>query len=313
MGNGRNITVSAPAKVHILGEQSVVYGKPAILTSVDLRLKASVSQGKTIPNELKKLQKIIDRIVKKELKLKRVPLYSLEITSEIPIGSGLGSSAAVSSAYIGALLTYLRVSWNLELINKLAYEAEKVFHGNPSGGDNSTVVYGGLIWFRKEDPSLKLIQPLLFTIPQKFSRNFVLINTGKPQESTADMVKLVKNLYDRKPKVVEKILDNQEKLVKELLPVLKNGNEKEFIRIIKEGEKNLESIGVASKSSQEIIRKIEEAGGTAKICGAGGKTEATGILLCYHKSKKVVEKIAKAYNLPYFSTRLGVEGVKIER
>lgn len=313
MGKGRNITVSAPAKIHLLGEHSVVYGKPALLTSVDLRLKVTISQGRTIPPELISLQKIIERIVKKELKLKKVPLYSLEITSDIPVGSGLGSSAAVSAAYVGTLLSYLRVSWDLNLINKLSFEAEKVFHDNPSGGDNSSVVYGGLIWFRKEDPELKLIHPINFTITQKLAKNFVLINTGKPKESTKDMVLAVKELYDKKPKIVNNFLEAQERLVKELLSVVRNSDEKGLIRIIREGEANLESIGVASKLSAEIIRKVERKGGAAKICGAGGKSKATGVLLCYHKDKKVVEKIAKSYNLPYFSAKLGVEGVKLER
>lgn len=311
--SGRSITVSAPAKVHLLGEHSVVYGKPAILTSVGLRLTVTISQGRTIPPELKKLQKIIERIVKKELKLKKVPIYSLEIKSDIPIGSGLGSSAAVSAAYIGALLSYLRVEWNLDLINRLAYEAEKVFHGNPSGAEPATVVFGGLLWYRKEAPDLKLLHPISFTLPQKLSKNFIFINTGIPKYSTKDMVLRFKSLYDKKPKLVNTFLENQEKLVKELLSVVKNADEKQFIRIIREGEKNFESVNLVSKLSQEIIRKIEKKGGAAKMCGAGAPDGPTGILLCYHKNKKVVEKIAKSYNLPYFSTKLGVEGVTIER
>src|SRR3989344_5159113 len=312
MKSGRNITVSAPAKIHLLGEHSVVYGKPAILTAVDLRTTVTISQGRTIQKEFIFLQKIIEKIIKKELRLKRMPLYSLEISSQIPLGSGLGSSASLSAAYIGALLSYLRVSWNLNLINKLTFEAEKMFAGNPSGGDNSTVVYGGLIWFRKEDPILKLIHPLPFSIPQKISKNFILINTGKPQETTSQMVALVKNLYERKPKHVNKILEDQERLVKELLPVLKRADEKEFLKIIKEGEKNLENLGVVSKSAQSIIREIENAGGADKIIGAGGVKNASGMLLSFHKSRRVIVSIAKSYNLSYFSAKLGVEGVKIE-
>ena len=310
MGKGRSITVSAPGKIHLLGEHSVVYGKPAILTSVDLRLKVTISQGRTVPNELRSLQKIIERIVKKELKLKKIPLYSLEISSQIPVGSGLGSSAAVSAAYVGALLTYLRVEWDLDLINKLAYEAEKVFHGNPSGGDNSTVVYGGLVWFRKETPDLKIIQPLDTFFSR--SRNFVLIQTGIPKETTADMVNLVKKLYEKRPQLVQKFLEEQENLVRQLLSAIKAGHEKEVIRIIRAGERNLESIGVASKFAQKIIRKIEKAGGAAKIIGAGGKKGPSGMLLGYHKNRKVVQKIAKLYNLPYFSTKLEIEGVRKE-
>ncbi|OGE32516.1 mevalonate kinase [Candidatus Daviesbacteria bacterium RIFCSPHIGHO2_02_FULL_36_13] len=313
MKSGRNITVSAPAKINLLGEHANVYGKPTILTAIDLRATVTISQGRTIQKDFVFLQKIIEKIIKKELKLKKIPLYSLNLSSKIPMGCGLGSSASLSAAYIGALLSYLRVKWDVNLINRLTFEAEKVFHGNPSGSDNSSVVFGGLIWFRKESPDLKLIHPLSFSIPSKLSRSFVLINTGKPSESTKDMVALVKNLYDKNPKLVDKVLEEQEKLVKELIPVLKKVNQKEFIRIIRKGEKNLESIGVVGKKAKKIIRKIESLGGTAKISGAGGVIADSGIILCFHKSKKVVINIAKVYNLPYFSVKLGVEGVRIEK
>ncbi len=313
------IKVSAPGKIHLLGEHAVVYGKPALLATVNLRVTVSViarskatrqstsedRHANARDDEIHNLAKIIESIVKKYLKIKQIPPYSLEISSQIPIGAGLGSSAAISAAYIAALLTFLKVKWDLNLINELTYEAEKVFHGNPSGGDNSTVVFGGLIWFRKESPNLRIIQPIPFTIPKKLSKNFVLINTGKPKETTKQMVEMVST----KPK---KIFDHQEQLVKELLLTIQNGDENQLISIIRAGEKNLEVIGVVSPSVKSIIRKIEKAGGAAKICGAGGKTKATGILLAYHPKKAVIEKIAKAENLPYFSTSLGVEGVKIE-
>ncbi len=308
------IKVSAPGKLHLLGEHSAVYGKPAILTSVNLRLTVTISASvnPVFNRELIQLKKIIEPIIKKQLEIETLPNYQLVISSQIPIGSGLGSSAAVCAAYIGALLCFLEVKWDLSLINRLSYEAEKVFQGNPSGGDNSTVVYGGLVWFRKESVDLKLIQPLSFTIPSKLSKKFIFINTGKPKEITADMVKLVRELAKKKPKVVEKFLADQEKLVKELLPTIKEGNEQEFVRIIREGERNLETIGVVSKTVRSMIRKIEAIGGAAKISGAGGKIGGAGVVLTFHPDKAKLLKLIKSDNLPYFTADLGVEGLKIE-
>ncbi len=310
-----NIIVSAPGKIHLLGEHAVVYGKPAILAAVDLRVTVTIRPEmhiEPIVQIYEIVKKTVENVVKKYLQMTKIPPYSVEISSKLPVGAGLGSSAAVSAAYIAALLSFLKVKWDQNLVNNLAYEAEKVFHGNPSGGDNSIVVYGGLIWFRKETPDLKIIQSLNFTIPQKLARNFVLIDTGRPKESTAEMVQLVSSKYKVQSAKFKKIFDDQERLVKELLPVIKEADEKEFIKIIKEGERNLESIGVVSKYAASIIRKIETIGGAAKICGAGGKSGPTGILLCYHNNKKVVENLAKSYNLPCFSVKLGVEGVKYE-
>ncbi len=322
MGKDSTIIVSAPGKVHLLGEHAVVYGKPAILTAVNLRVYVVISKSNTdhtLPGTVidqdttAKIQKIVERVVKKHLKIKSIPSYQLSISSQIPIGSGLGSSAAVSAAYIAALLIFLKINWDLDLVNNLAYETEKVFHGNPSGGDNSTVVFGGLVWFRKESADLRIIQPLQFTISSKLAKNFILINTGKPQETTKEMVGIVNSKFKIQSSKFKKLFDDQEKLVRELLPALHGFNEKELIRIIQQGEKNLETMGVCSNYVKGIIRKIEKAGGAAKICGAGGKTKSSGILLCYHKNKKVAEKVARSYNLPCFSTQLGVEGIKIEK
>ncbi len=329
------ITFSAPGKVHLLGEHTVVYGKPALLVTIDLRIAVTLSSSYVIPNKVRNLpssedlsliarddkrdtiqidniKKIIEPIIKKYLSIKTIPSYQLEIASQLPIGAGLGSSAAISAAYIAALLSFLKVKWDKTLVNDLTYEAEKAFHGNPSGGDNSIVVFGGLVWYRKETPDLKIIQPLPFSIPSKLAKNFILINTGKPKETTREMVELVKSKIKNQKSKVRKIFDSQEKLVRELVTAIKEGNENKLIQIIKLGEKNLENLGVVSSFAKSIIRKIEQAGGAAKICGGGGKIREVGILLAYHQDSKQIEKIANSLNLPFFRTALGVKGLRQE-
>lgn len=78
------------------------------------------------------------------------------ISSELPLGSGLGSSAAFCVALAAALLgvsdsVSLDVNhqgWvsfgekELDLVNKWAFEGEKIIHGKPSGIDNSVSAYG---------------------------------------------------------------------------------------------------------------------------------------------------------------------------
>lgn len=308
------IKVSAPGKIHLLGEHAVVYGKPALLTTVDLRVNVILSAAKDLSrmrDTSNKLKKVIEPIVKKYLKIQTIPPYQLNISSQIPIGSGLGSSAAVSASYIAALLSFLKVQWDLNLINDLTFEAEKVFHGNPSGGDNFTVCFGGLVWFRKSDQD-RQIKPLNINISPKLSKNFCLINTGTPKESTKKMVENVKELSKKKPKLFKAFLQNQERLTKKMLSAIKKGNEDDLIRIIRTGEKNLESIGVVSPYAASIIKKIEKVGGAAKICGGGGKTKATGVLLAYHQDKKKLTEVAMSYNLPCYTITLGTEGLKQE-
>lgn len=80
------------------------------------------------------------------------------VTSELPLGSGLGSSAALCVAFSAALLAlsdsskldFSHKGWQvfgdseLELVNKWAFEGEKIIHGRPSGIDNTVSTYGML-------------------------------------------------------------------------------------------------------------------------------------------------------------------------
>lgn len=271
------IKFSAPAKIHFLGEHSVVYGKPAILAAINLRLTVTIIPSGRLPDFLKPVEKI----VKKKFK---IPPHGIKIDSKIPIGAGLGSSAAISAAYIAAVLTYAKIKWDLSLINELAYEAEKIFHGNPSGGDNTTVVYGGLIWFEKG----KSFIPLPYKI-----NNFFLIDSGKPIETTKQMIEIAKSK-------INNILDKQEELVKELALALKNVDEEKLMQVIKSGERNLEKIGVVGKKAKKIIAEVEKSGGAAKILGGGGYKEGSGMILCYNTKLKGL-RIA-----------IGAEGLKQE-
>ena len=78
------------------------------------------------------------------------------VNSELPLGSGLGSSAAFCVALSAALLAlsdsvkldFGHQGWQifgdseLDLVNKWAFEGEKIIHGKPSGIDNTVSTYG---------------------------------------------------------------------------------------------------------------------------------------------------------------------------
>lgn len=80
----------------------------------------------------------------------------MTIYSELPLGAGLGSSAAFCVSLCGALLAlsnccvldYGQQGWvtmkesELDLVNKWAFEGEKIIHGRPSGIDNTVSTYG---------------------------------------------------------------------------------------------------------------------------------------------------------------------------
>lgn len=304
------ITVSAPGKIILSGEHAVVYGKPAILAAINRRLFFSVrqsSKNEIIASESPKLAEFARDFVLKTFGKAKEKL-KIEISSEIPIGCGMGSSAALAVATTAGLFKYLNKPFNKEKINEIAYEIEKKQHGNPSGGDNTISTYGGFLWFRKETEFLKLFKQLQFDLTK-----FVLINTGRPKETTGEMVLGVRKLYDKNRLKTEKILNEIERTTKQLLVAFNQMDEK-LIRItIRENERLLENLGVVSNFAQKIIRGIEKLGGAAKICGAGGKKKGSGIILAFHPQKDVLFELAKKKNLPAFEVKLGEEGVRIEK
>lgn len=310
----KKVTVSAPGKIHLMGEHAIVHGKPAILAAINKRLYATVSDNdslKIVTNEDQKLIKKAIEVVAKKFNLKSPLKVKIEIKSAIPTGRHVGSSAAVSVAVISALTYFFKKIWNPNLFNELAYEVEKVQHGNPSGGDNTTVTFGGFIWYRKELEFLKSLWQLPFKPSAKIAP-FVLIDTGRPKENTGEMVKNVADFKKKCPEKVKKLLDENEEAVKEVTIAIKEGDEKLLISAIKKGERTLEGLGVVSNKVIPLIREVEKIGGAAKILGGGGKTAAVGLLLCYHRQKEKVKQLIKKYHYPILDIKLGEEGVRLE-
>jgi len=64
--------------------------------------------------------------------------------------------------------------------------------------------------------------------------------------------------------------------------------------------------------SQKLIQEIEDGGGAAKICGGGGITKATGVILAYHSEPAKLQETAQKYQLPHYESVLGVEGLREE-
>lgn len=285
------ITVSVPGKIHLMGEHAVVYGKPALLAAINRRLTVTVTQGKETHTGY--VGQILG-ILQNHFQLSKMPDLTITISSDVPSGYHLGSSAAVAVGVVAAVSYYVKKVWNPALFNQLAYEAEKLKHGNPSGGDNTIVTMGGFIWYRKELEFLKSIWQLPFKTKLN---NFYLLDTGKPRETTGEMVAFVKKRVG-----LQKFLDENEQETKRIAVAIRNNDEKTLIDAMRKGERTLEDIGVVSDKAKKIIRKVERVGGAAKILGGGGREDGVGYLLCYsHHPPKG--------SLPI---TLGEEGVRLE-
>jgi mevalonate kinase len=271
------LKVSAPGKIILSGEHAVVYGYPALVSAVNRRLTIN-SSGK--------------------------------IDSRILIGCGMGSSAAFAVAASALKLLKKNRKLDLERINQIAYELEKKQHSNPSGVDNTVSTYGGYLWYRKESESLKLFKSFK---PKKRLSNLHIINTGKPSESTGDMVTLVNSKYKTSKNAIESIFQSIEKVTKLFLAEVVSSSSVSVKELIKENEELLERLGVVSKNTMSLVRKIEKLGGSAKICGAGGLETNSGVLLVFNSDRDKLYNFVNKTGLDIFSVKFGEEGVRIEK
>jgi len=292
------VTVSVPGKIHLMGEHAVVYGKPAFLAAINRRLTVTVEEGKS--NAAGYVADIL-HIVQKHFHLRNSPDMSISIISDIPAGYHLGSSAAVAVGVAAAVSYFLKKIWNPVLCNQLAYEAEKIQHGNPSGADNTVVTVGGFLWYRKELEFLRSFWQLPLQLPAGLN-HFSLIDTGRPKENTGEMVAIVKLRTQNSMTNMKKLFDENEEQTKRIAVALKKGDEKMLIDAMQKGERTLEGMGVVSKKVIPLMRSIERLGGAAKILGGGGRVAGAGYLLCY------------SHHPPEGSIpiTLGEEGVRLE-
>ncbi len=340
------IKVSAPGKVHLIGEHSVVYGEPAIIASIGLRCYATAEKSdKIIVNdrqinsgefetyeaiefaaEMEKLWKLgakkndfsaLFRAMKSDsMNFKKAAIgkilkelgisagAKLTLSSGIPphVG-GMGSSAAFAIVLTKAIADLNGKKLSVERINDIAFGIERLQHGNPSGGDNTTCCYGGLIWFQRQLNSNTIVH-LNKEIPYELE-NFVLVNAGKREKSTGELIQRIRSLGAgyRDPRIPR---------LRTCAPAMRNTlgirDFQAVTALMNNAQKTLSELGVSTAGIDKIAEAVRSIGGGAKLSGGGGG----GIMLCYHENKAKMIRILKELGYAPIETRLGVEGVRAE-
>lgn len=289
---------SAPGKVILAGEHAVVYGHPAIVAAIDRRVRVKVEwleQQKIVVKDKHEDLGLVQLAIKaclKELGEQSKGL-KIEINSNLPVGCGLGSSAALATAIVWSLLK----DSPLETRDKVVKQIEDWQHGKSSGVDQAVVREGGMIWFRK-DQGIKRLK--VKNLPE-----FLLISSGVPVENTGEMVAAVAARYKRQPAKYQQIFKRMGAIAEQIFNC-----QKPIFNLIKENERLLEKIGVVGEKAKEMVKKIEQAGGMAKVCGAGGTKGGSGVLLGYHEDIGKLKQLVKNNNWQYYQVKLGAPGVK---
>jgi mevalonate kinase len=293
LGEGR-----APAKVILVGEHAVVYGQTAIALPVEslearARIYASADAGTRLvaqfpaaegraPIELDVSsapdESLLATAVRAGLRhagrTDRTP-WRIELSSDIPTGRGLGSSAAVAVAIIRAIGSAMvelaraegedweeeAAAWDDETISELALEAERRAHGKPSGIDNTVVTFARPIRFREgQGRPLALGQRLRFLVADSGTRG-----------NTAELVAMVRGRAEARPRVYGDWLARIGRLSDEAARAIAAGEVSRLGRLMNLDHLILQAMRVSTPELDCLVSAARNAGAWgAKLTGSGG-------------------------------------------
>ena len=188
------------------------------------------------------------------LNLKLTQGVKIRVQSDIPIGCGMGSSAATVLSIVHAIAHHLKMDISSELIYRLGLEAENMQHGYSSGLDLRVSLHGGCLLLKEGE-----IYPR--NVPEL---PMYLINTGIPVTSTGECV--IKAATHFKTSTIG---DDFSAVTLAMDEALQANSLSESMRLIQENHQLLVKIGVVPDVVQQFILDVEKNHGAAKVCGAG--------------------------------------------
>lgn len=275
------ISASAPGKVILFGEHAVVYGQPAIAVPInqvsakaiitplinqpsgtihidapEINLNAAVTELR--PDD--PLATALNHTLQ-AMGIEQPPAFKLRVTSTIPLAAGLGSGAAVSVAIIRAVSGFLGQFLGDDQVSALAYEVEKLYHGTPSGIDNTVVAYAKPVYFIKG-------QPLeTFTIDQPFT--IVIADTGF-STPTRVTVGHVRSAWQADPTAYDVIFNAIGDIARQARAVIEGGQSAELGPLMDANHVELRKMGVSSPELDKLVQVARQAGALgAKLSGGG--------------------------------------------
>lgn len=283
----------AHAKAILLGEHAVLYGAPAIalpvmelvaearVTATDgaVQISSELHTGEagTAPVHLRPLLTAVGASLER-LCPSGVGV-TLRLTSDIPHGRGLGSSAAVAAAVARAVADLSGRQLLPETLHEIVQEAERVAHGNPSGLDARTVVSGSAIRFKAG-----VVSPL--EIGRALT--FVLADSGA-SGSTVEAVGGVRTRRLADPVGTDALIEGLAELTEAARADLAVGDTSALGARMDEAHSLLSLLGVSTPALDALVASARRAGAPgAKLTGGG----LGGCILALAASREAAAQLA---------------------
>ncbi|MBM3231075.1 hypothetical protein FJZ28_01985 [Candidatus Peregrinibacteria bacterium] len=252
---------SACGKIILTGEYAVVFGYPGIAIPSPLQMTVEFADHDDaivwdVPRGWKDYALDI---------LHRTGAAgTLTMTSDIPLGKGMGASTALVIAICRAVLG--------PDCYEQALAIENIVNPGNSGIDFAVIWNERPLLFRKGQ------EPREITLHQSLrSLGFSLVDTGAPDQQTPELVAWVTERKDDLQSALEDIGNCTERLLagEDVLTVIRDHNQAQ------------QKLGVVTDKAKKLITKIEQQGGAAKVIGAGGRTGGSGIVMAMCNRKRV--------------------------
>ncbi|KAL1546040.1 mevalonate kinase [Salvia divinorum] len=205
------------------------------------------------------------------------------VNSELPLGSGLGSSAALCVALSAALLSlsdslkldFSHQGWQtfgdseLDLVNKWAFEGEKMIHGRPSGIDNTVSTFGNMIKFRSgELTRIKTNMPLKMLVTNtKVGRNTRALVSGVSERAVrhgsamSSVFKAVDSISNEVAAIIQSPVSDDLAITEK---------EEKLGELMEMNQGLLQCMGVSHSTIETVIKTTLKYKLATKLTGAGG-------------------------------------------
>lgn len=321
----KQVIISAPGKLLLLGEHAVVHGKLCLVTAVSQRFKL---KAKSLPSDEFMLEapevgvvnyrKPLSQVGKGEIPqgakfvemalanfLKRYPQkLGVAITTEPEFKStfGFGSSSAATVCTLKALSELSGKSLTNKQLFDLAFKTVLDVQGVGSGFDVAAAIFGGTLLYSLGGKTIK-------SVPIK-NLSLVVGYTGIKADTTT-LVKQVNIKAKKHPQVFNAIFDQIESLVIQAHKALLKRDDQTLGELMDINQGYLEAIGAGSVKLSQLIYAARNAGAYgAKLSGAGGG-DCMIAITPNSKVAAVKRSITKAGGI-VVETKINAEGVKIE-
>jgi mevalonate kinase len=289
---------TAPGKIILFGEHAVVYGRPAIAAPLSqVRAQAVVSDGsgdgsvRLIVPDLGQAFALHEadednalaaavRQLQRAAQLDDLPPLTITVSSQIPIASGLGSGAAITAAIIRALALHLGLVDFVgnTAVSDLTYEVEKIYHGTPSGIDNTVVAYEQPVYFRRGQPRNR-IEPFAVARPLRL----IVADTGV-SSSTRQVVEDVGRQWQANRQTFDNLFDQCGTITEQARQALEAGDLVDIGRLMTKNQALLRAMTVSSPELERLVETAVAAGAWgAKLSGAGRGGNMIAIVPEWHE------------------------------